>query len=337
MTAKYYAPGVDFTVKSLAFGKEGRAFNAASLSGSFGEVGNIYLVWQTSKTAIMADMVSKYGNVLYEDGSAMLYADAGTGDGIQAAINACKGGRNDYVFVGTGNYNLAAALTIAGKSSVHLVGINGGGNDCGTAGAAALTQTGNFEAIIMAAYDEVTGFQIINKAGYSAITVPAGTWRVNIHHNYFHMTGTDAAINIIDCSASQANSHGRIWANKFGTWGATALNSAIYVAATCVGTDVCNNQIVAHTGLTMDYGIVNLSVGGVTGHNIVSEAGGSGATSGGTVTSAIYVAASGTVIGNRCAVGTGQGYEGGTASHSFCDNMDAVTEGTGGITAQLET
>lgn len=287
------------------------------------DVGNIYWVIQSSKAFYRSFVESHL--FVYPDGSKSVYTDSGNGAGIQAAISACKGGRNDFIIVGTGNYNLTAAITLAGKSSVHLVALNAGGYDVGALGAAALTQTGNYPAVQMEAYGELTGFQIINKNGYNGVYVPAASWRCNIHHNYFHMVG-GSDIDIINCAEGNANSYGRIHHNKFTTWVAGVLNSAINKG---LGgpVDVCNNEISCHNGMVMDYGIINESSGGMTNDNDVSESGGDGAVGGGTITVAVQVLAGACAIGNRCAVGTGQGLAGGTASHSFVDNRDGQAGG----------
>ena len=107
-----------------------------------GNVGNVYYVIQSTK-AFYADFMSKYQQ-RYSDGSYAVHPDTGNGAGIQAAIDACKGGRSDYILVGTGAYSLTTALTLAGKSSVHLIGVNGQTSKTGTVGAALLQQTGNY-------------------------------------------------------------------------------------------------------------------------------------------------------------------------------------------------
>ena len=89
------------------------------LSGLESEIGvgfggNVYYVIQSSK-AFYQDFVDKHQKQ-YSDGSFAVYSDSGNGLGIQAAINACKGGRGDYIIVGTGSYQLTVALTFAGKS-----------------------------------------------------------------------------------------------------------------------------------------------------------------------------------------------------------------------------
>lgn len=214
-----------------------------------GSVGNVYYVIPTSK-AFYADFVSKYQQ-RYSDGSYALYPDTGNGLGIQAAIDASKGGRNDYIYVLPGSYQLTVALTMVGKSSLHLVGVNRGGVEVGTVGASLLQQTGNYANLILEAYGEVTGFQFINKAGYSAITMADGKWRANIHNNYFHMV-QGAAATLIHSTGS-GMSHGFICNNRFETWVGGALTGAILLDG-AVSATVANNWIVNYSG-TMDYGI----------------------------------------------------------------------------------
>jgi len=291
------------------------------------EGANVYRVIQTSK-AFYTDFVNKYQQK-YSDGSMAVYGDPGDGSGIQAAINACKGGRGDYIIVGSGAYQLTAAIDLTGKSSVHLLGLNGQTLDVGSLGAALLQQTGNFEIVKMEAYCELAGFQLINKAAYAAVSCAAGKWRPTVHHNYFHMVGdAGGANNLVDWSTSTSGVSGRIYRNKFTTWVGAALNAAINVGLG-TGIDVVDNQIVASaTAMVLANGIINQSIGGVTARNIVSEAGGDGvASNGGTVTKAIVVNACGTVVDNRCAVGTGQGLDGGTADHSFVGNLDGENGG----------
>ena len=308
--------------------KNGLASFGNVLNGIPG-VGNVYYVWQTSKTAIMADMVKKYGTAKYQDGSKLLYADNGTGDGIIAAIAACKGGRNDYVIVGTGAYQLTAPITMAGKSSVHLVAVNAFGCDVGTVGAALLQQTGAYVNVIMEAYGELTGFQIINKDGYAAVSVPAGIWRPNIHNNCFH-TVAGSAINIVDATGAAACSYGRICNNRFATWVGGNMTSCINVG-TGTGVDISNN-IISHYNGTLDYGITQAGAQCMVNNNIVSNSGG-----GGVITVAVNIHQYSSAVGNRLSVGAGQGLSGGTAAKSFVDNIDGATGAGNGSASNLET
>lgn len=296
------------------------------LMGGVG-IGNVYYVWHTSKIAIMKDMLRRYGEERYADGSKILHQDDGSGDGILAAIAACKGGRNDYILVGTGNYNLTEPLDLSGKSSIHLIGINGGGCEVGTLGAAALTQTGNYANVIMEAYGELTGFQIINKNGYSAVTVAAGKWRSNVHNNYFHMVG-GSAINIIDATGELAMSYGSISYNRFTTWVGGNLTAAIKVG-TGTGVDIIKNIITQYSG-TMDFGITQAGAQCIVKDNVVSNCGG-----GGVITVAIQIHSKSSAISNRLSVGSGA-LSGGTSDKSFVDNIGGAT-GDAGHATQLET
>lgn len=289
------------------------------------DVGNVYWVIQSTKSFYNRFLESHM--FIYPDGSKSVYTDAGTGDGIAAALTACKGGRNDYVIVGTGAYTLTAALTLAGKSSIHLIGTNGGGYDVGGPGAAALIQSGNFEVVIMESYGELTGFQIHNKAGYGAVTAAALKWRPNVHHNYFHMCQGTA------CSIIKATgdgfSHGNISNNRFQTYVGGNITEAIGINSSN-SVLVKNNTIVNYSG-TMDCaikcagGVQNLIV-----DNIISDCGGAG-----TITIGIDAGdpTGNTVVGNRIATLSGRGLAGGTANRSFVQNFDSTA---GGATA-IET
>lgn len=294
------------------------------ISGIGMAVGNAYYVIPTNK-AYYTDFMTNQR--VYSDGSSMIYPDPLDCTGILAAIVACKGSRNDYIFVMPGAYTQAVAISLVGKSGVHLIAVNGQGRDVGATDSVSVTylnHTGAYENFILSANSELAGFLISNATGYSAITVPASILATNIHHNHFAMV-QGAAINIIDCTASVSNKRGRIHHNRFYTEVAGNLTAAI----NCAGgyaQDVCDNEIsFANTG-TIDYGIFNDSTGGITARNIVSEGNA-------TVTNAIAINANGCAIDNRCAVVAGRGLAGGTASRSFVNNRD----GAGGGATPIET
>jgi len=313
--------------KDRMFENENEYLSFLARTGIPSDAGHVYWVVQKSKAFYQDYIYNK--QFVYSDGTIAVHTDSGDGKGIQNAINACKGGRNDYVFVGTGNYNLSAALTLAGKSSVHLVGLNGGGVEVGTLGAAALTQTGAFENVIMEAYCELTGLQIINKNGYSAVTIAAGKWRPNVHNNCFHMVA-GSAINIIDATGALACSYGRICNNRFATWVGGDLTSAINVG-TGTGVDICKNVITQYNG-TMDYGIIQAGAQCIVKDNVVSDCGG-----GGVVTVAVQLYEYSSAISNRLSVPAGRGLAGGTAAKGFVDNMDGATGAGNGSASNLET
>jgi hypothetical protein len=291
------------------------------------DVGNVYRVLLKSKVFYSQFMALQFQ---YSDGSLALYGDDGDGLGIAAAITACKGGRNDYVIVGTGAYTLTVPLTCAGKSSVHLIAQNGLGRDIGCVGATVLTQSGAYQAVIMEAYGELAGFSIINKTTYSAVTAAIGVVATNIHHNTFKIVGGGATT---DNVSLLLNSYGSVTRNRWFTYSGGVLNSVLYNGEG-TGVDVSNNVITASAGAVYTYGIYCDAISGMVSDNYISESGGDGATTyGGTITNAIKIPAHACAINNRCAVGTGQGLNGGTDEHSFVQNFDAAS---GGSTA-LET
>ena len=296
------------------------AMSAHSITNSSGPMGKTFHVCKSGTNAYA------YLSALYpvdSDGVTRVYAADGTADEveIQAAIDAAKGGTNAYVFVYPGAYTLAAAITMAGKSSLHLVGVNGGGTDVGCVGAPALTQGGAYAAVIMEAYGELTGFQIINKAGYSAVTMADGKWRANVHNNYFHMTqGT--ACDIIS-GAGTGFSHGFICNNRFQTWVSGAITSAITLGAgnsvTISGNSIVNYSGTMDVAISLGSGVQNLAI-----DNLISDCGGAG-----TITNGINAGdpTGNVVIGNRIALPTGTGVSGGTANRTFVDNRDAQAGG----------
>lgn len=281
--------------------------------------GNVYYVIQSSK-AFYQDFVNKHQQK-YSDGSFAVYSDPGDGTGIQAAINACKGGRGDYIIVGTGSYQLTTALTLSGKSSIHLIGVNGLTSEIGTVGAALLQQTGNYQNLILESYCEVAGFQFINKAGYAAITMADAKWRPSVHNNYFHMVqGT--ACSII-AGAGTGFTHGFIVNNRFQTWVGGAITSAIALATgnsvTIEGNSIVNYSGTMDKGIDLGGGVQNLAV-----DNLISDCGGAG-----TITVGIDAGTptGNVLVGNRIALPTGSGISGGTADRSFVDNRDAENGG----------
>ena len=295
--------------------------------GSLG-IGNVYFISRTASSAQSALFTKRYGATRFDDGTRMLWQDAGDGVQMQAAITASQGGFNNYFVVAPGSYQLTAALTLAGKSNSHLIACNQADYGVGTVGSSLLQQTGSYVGVIAEAYNEISGFQFINKAGYAAVDIPTNIWRPTIHHNYFHMVG-GSACNIINAHAAGAGYHGSIHHNKFTTWVGGAFTSAIWVGVGQSNVSISYNEITAHqTATVMDWGIYNGSIGGMTNDNYVSEGGGDGvATNGGTITVAIQTHASGAAINNRCAVGTGQGLAGGTASHTMSGNRDGHAGG----------
>lgn len=290
-------------------------------------VGNVYFIGRPSSPTQFDMWARKFGKTRYADGSWCFHRDpstgastaAGDGTGIQEAITGSTGGMNNYFFVAPGGYTQAAAITMASKSSSHLLAVNGDGYDVGAMGAAALTQGGAFTNITMGTYCELAGFQIINKSAYPAVTVGDGVWRCNIRNNYFHMTQGAAASIIV--TAGSGLSYGRIANNAFSTWVGGALTAAIYL----VGATACQveRNIITNYSGTMDFGIeFGSSAQAIASNNIISDCGGAG-----TITVAISLGTSGTAFDNKLAVLSGRGFTGGTPNRSFVQNFDATSGG----------
>jgi hypothetical protein len=256
--------------------------------------------------------------------SSMLYLCDGTADEVQInqAIAASKGGTNSYIYVFPGSYTLAAAISFSGKSSMHLIGANGLNRTVGTNGAVALTQGGSCVGITMEAYGEVAGLQIINKAGYAAIDVPANIWRTNIHHNTFWMTQGSACYIV---AVGNAASYGNISYNRFST-GTGGNFTAVIGSSTGTGIDIIGNHITIVSG-TVTYGIYAQGAQCMVADNYISTCG-----SLCTITHAIDIWESGAAVNNRCAVATTLGINGGTASVSFVDNRDGASGGAAAVT-----
>ena len=289
--------------------------------GGFDSVGNVYWVIPYNK-AYLSDFIKSH-QFRYSDGSLSVQVDNLDGKGIQAAINGCKGSRNDKINVLPGTYTLTTAISFVGKSGVRFHGVNGatvpGG---GATSSVYLIQSGAYTVITPSANTEITGFAIKNASGYSAITVPTYIFSVNIHHNWFMMV-QGGAYNIIDATASVANKLGRICYNRFYSEVSGNLTAVINC---CQGyaQDVIGNEISIANAGTVDYGILNDSTGGITRDNVVSESGGVNSA---VISNAVCVNAAGCAINNRCAVASGRGLSGGTAGVSFVDNRDGASGG----------
>jgi hypothetical protein len=309
------------------------------LGGSGLGVGNVYIVSNTSDTAAYASLNDTYGGILYPDGTQMFRgATAATADvAIQAALDSCVANRNDYVVVmpsGT-NYSITNSLSMS-KKGVHLICPTGlSGNSFPVGNTARLKSIVAATPVIAIAASteavEIAGFYIKNYADVAAITIATGCSALNIHHNMFPMVWTSSPVASIVGTGS-GGAWGSIehnqWISESGT-SVTAAIAAVNLAAQATGARVCHNEVTIGDANTATLCISNLAVKGHTDFNVFSESGGSGVTSGGTITNAISAPVNGCAIGNRGAVASGELLSGGTANTSFCDNLDGrATSGT---------
>jgi len=312
------------------------------ITGGLG-VGNIYFV-ANSTSSSYAELARRLSSKRHTDGSLIFHphtatASTVTTNGLKSALACTVEDRNDYVIVmpSNGTYYIDEALAM-NKKAVHLVCPAGFGYEIGATNAARIQQIGAYAIIAVTdAAVEIAGLYLKNMDGYSAITLGTGTaYAPNIHHNTFPLIWTASAIGSI-IGAGDAGAWGKIERNWFISQSGGAQTCAagiIQIQAAATGAQVNHNQIDIGDTQIATIAISNAAVKGSTSFNIFSECGGDGvATNGGTITKCISMNASGSAIGNRAAVGTGQMFSGGTASHSFADNMDGVT---GGETANIE-
>ena len=303
--------------------------------GKFGAlgVGRVFYVVKSTET-FYPEMVEKHP--AYGDGVAAVYST------IQAALDVTVGNRNDYVMVSPSqdDYDLTAELTMT-KKAVHLICPAGLGNERGATNAARIHQNTDGQDVIVLTNSaiEVAGLYFKNYTLHAAIsaTSSGGVYGVNIHNNTFTMTSNAGAAEPMIMFTGDAGAWGSIESN----WMITAVSNATYtsiiaVSSSATAARVKNNEITIGDGCTASIGIQNSAVKGVTSGNIITECGGDASDSG-TVTVAISIHASGTAIGNRLAVGAGQALAGGTAAHSFVDNMDGATGAGNGSASNLET
>lgn len=241
---------------------------------------------------------------------------------IAPAILKTVSYRNDYIVVTDGPYGLTEALDLSGKVSVHLVGASGFGMGVGSPGGAYIVQTGAYATIILGDFCEVAGLQIWNASGQVAIysSVKQG---LHIHHNFLRMTGASGITSGISLAGGWGSNYNRVEFNKLLHYAGSAARAAIEVGLG-TGQDVCNNEVIVFGGCTYNYGIINMSPGGQSNDNKLSDCGGNG-----TITEGILskTTSGSTVIGNRIALPTTTGLTGGTANRSFVDNMDAQAGG----------
>lgn len=293
-------------------------------------VGNVYYVCDSGNTTVYADMVQRFGGKKYKnDHSNILHTT------IQSALDATLECRNDYVVVQPKNadIDITAALTMS-KKAVHLICPSGMGYDMGANNSMRIEQTTDSFNIIQVsdAAVEIAGFYFKPDASASAsiITLAANSYGLNIHHNYFTLKASVAAGAGILASGT-GGAWGQIVRNKFESQHSSATyGTVVQIAATATGAEVSYNQFsIGNASCVATVVIQNGAVIGNTNFNVFGTCGGNGITNGGEIGTCINIHASGNAIGNRGAVGSAELLGGGTAAHSFCDNLDGrSTSGT---------
>lgn len=280
------------------------------------------------------------GNLLNEfpvdkDGVPRMYVTTTSADtddlAIQAALDACVAGRNDYVLVLPSNndYDLAATLTMS-KRGVHLIGFDYLSNkqETGSNSATKIHQTGNYDIITLTGGNcEVAGLYFKNYNNQGSVMVTGGVADcTHIHHNHFSMNATTTSgVAQVDMSVS-SSSFQLVERNTFATnVSDLTFDSLINIGSSNTWAKVLKNNIVIGDGCTVTVAIRNLSYKGQTNDNdITALSGGGGAT--GTITNAITIGG-GFAAGNRIGNGTTTASLIGGGTLSFVNNYDAASGG----------
>lgn len=300
-------------------------------------IGNVYYVIKSAETFYDRFIEKHQGT--YPDGSVIVHADAGTGDGIQAALDACVANRNDYVIVNPseGDYDLTVALTLS-KKAVHLLAPAGWGYKIGANNAVRLEQTGEYPMFeISASAVEISGFYLKNNyttTNKGGMIISNTTYGLNLHHNYFAMrlktTTNEPMIGpLISNTSGDAGGWSTIDSNFFQSQagGSATIAAIIRFNAQATGVRIVNNVLaIGDTNNTATVGILNNSVKGIVSDNdFYAHQTASGA---GIFTHCITLGASGCAYGNRGNVADGEIVSGGTDELSFINNMNSVAGGT---------
>ena len=214
---------------------------------------------------------------------------------IQAALDACVSGRNDYVIVMPGNgndYDLGAVLTMS-KHDVHLVSFEGLERDPNRVGASRQvvleqTYTASDVVYITGQNCEFAGFYVKNLANYSAVQLGATAHTAYIHHNLFYVVvSTTMTGYIIDGSTTKGSIYSTVSNNYFTSQSGTCAG-VVWFADSCTGTMITKNYLICGDGATWTVGIYNGGYKGVTQYNTIAAITGAGAD--GTVTTAFQTA-----------------------------------------------
>src|SRR4030042_1424168 len=271
-----------------------------------------------------------------KDGVPRVYVTTTSADtdelAIQAALDACVAGRNDYVLVlpSTNDYDLAATLTMS-KRGVHLIGLDYLSNkqEFGSNSATKIHQTGNYDIITLTGGNrEVAGFYFKNYNDQGSVMVTGGVADcTHVHHNHFNMNATTTnGVAQVDMSVS-SSSFQLIERNTFATnVSSLTFDSLINIGSSNTWAKVMYNNFMIGDGCTVTSVIRNLSYKGqVINNDICAANGGGGETS--TITNCITIGG-GSAMGNRMAgVDTTTTDLNGGGTYSFVLNYNGLNGG----------
>lgn len=208
---------------------------------------------------------------------------------IQAALDACVSGRNDYVIImpGDGNdYDIGAVLTMS-KNDVHLVSLEAltaSANRVGASRQVVLEQTAAAHGVYITGQNcEFAGFYTKPYTGYGFVEGGAAAHCAYVHHNLLYMVGTGIPIDF----HTIAGAIYIVIENNFLTSSSGTAPKGIGVGPSCTGAMVKGNYIMVGDGATVTKAIYNGGYKGITEYNTVAGLDGAGAD--GTVTMGIEV------------------------------------------------
>ena len=210
---------------------------------------------------------------------------------IQAALDACVAGRNDYVILMPGNgndYDLGAKLTMS-KNDFHLVSLaaianNGSNPSVGASRQVVLEQTASDDLVYITGQNcEFSGFYCKPLTDFGTVEGGSAAHGAHVHHNTIYMIGTSIPIDF----HTLAGAIYIVIENNFLTSQSGTQSRCIGVAANNTGAVVRGNYIIVGDGATATIGIFNGAYKGVTEYNTVAALDGDGAN--GTVTTAFQV------------------------------------------------
>jgi len=265
---------------------------------------------------------------------------------IQAALDACVAGRNDYVMVmpSSYDYNIATTLTMT-KRGVHLIAPAGMTYERGANNSTKLHLITAALPMITVTGDncEIAGFYMKNfydgtLACGQHILLGAGSTGCTVRHNHFVVRPANATNTAVVEGTSTGAGYARIENNWFESQASGAYTIPAYVTAAAGATHlrVCNNDMEASQGNIVTTAIGLPQFGLASGNWIIAVvANPSQATLAGVITTGITLTASAAAINNyfcNCVANL----TGGTAGSSYTGNKSSATGDTGGYSTNLE-
>lgn len=252
---------------------------------------------------------------------------------IQAALDACVAGRNDYVLVMPSNndYDLGTKLTMS-KRDVHLIGMDYLSNkqETGSNSATKLHMIANDDAILLSGGNcEFAGFYCKNYNNQSFIMMSGEVADcTHIHHNHFGLYATTTnGVPSIDASTS-GSAFLCFERNTFASCVKDlTFTSVINIGSANTWAKVLHNNFMIGDGNTITSVIYNESYKGqVNDNDIMAANGGGGATS--TITNCITIGGGSATRNNMAVVNTTTTDLSGGGSYSFINNYNGLNGGT---------